>query len=101
MYEEATVGATCGHLSSIITNLNEDCPKSIYHGIEEDGQDYFMTLSVSSNGKTWLIRRTYRNLRKFDRQLHKCVHDRKFSQLVALSKLDFDSISPEHLEVNM
>ena len=69
-------------------------------GVEEDAKDYYMTLSVCSNGKTWHIRRNYRNLRKFDRQLHKCVHDRKFSGLQELSKLDFSQItSPEQLEV--
>ena len=97
------------------TNLvSEDCAAKATHqqhgscsggavtvgGVEEDAKDYYMTLSVCSNGKTWHIRRNYRNLRKFDRQLHKCVHDRKFSGLQELPKLDFTQISsPEQLEV--
>lgn len=77
----------------------ENAAKSVYQGLDEDARDYFMTLTVNSNGKSWFIRRTYRNLRKFDRQLHKCVHDRQFSQLNQLPKLDFNTLSLQNLEV--
>lgn len=81
--------------SDDITTTTTNCTqhgqhRTVYHGVEEDGQDYFFTLSVSSQKKTWLIRRTYRDFRKFDRQLHKCVYDRKFSQLQELVKLEVD-----------
>ncbi|OQV23783.1 Rho GTPase-activating protein 32 [Hypsibius exemplaris] len=97
MYEGPTAA------TSALGNQNEEpaSSKGNVCGLGEEiaqTRDFFMTLSVSSNGKTFLIRRTYRNLRKFDRQLHKCVHDRQLSGLAELPKLDFDTVSAEHLE---
>ena len=43
-------------------------------------------IEVTSRDKTWTISRSYENLRTFDRQLHKCIFDRKFSLLPELRK---------------
>ena len=39
------------------------------------------SVQVTSNGKTWVVRRSYENFEFLDRQAHKCVFDRKYSQL--------------------
>lgn len=49
---------------------------------QEEGK--WWSLSVSSQGKTWLIRRSYDNFRMLDQQLHRCIYDRKFSGLMEL-----------------
>ncbi|KAG8177293.1 hypothetical protein JTE90_023610 [Oedothorax gibbosus] len=38
-------------------------------------------VQVTSNGKSWQIRRSLDNFQMLDRQLHRCVYDRKFSAL--------------------
>jgi len=49
---------------------------------QEEGK--WWSLSVASQGKTWLIRRSYDNFRMLDQQLHRCIYDRKFSGLTEL-----------------
>ena len=39
------------------------------------------SVQVTSNGKTWMIRRSYENFEFLDCSAHKCVFDRKYSQL--------------------
>lgn len=56
---------------------------------EEEGDgaaDQYFTLRVASGHRVWNIRRTYDNFRQLDRQLHKCIYDRKFSHLPELQK---------------
>ena len=36
---------------------------------------------MSSNGKSWVVRRSYENFEFLDRQAHQCIFDRKYSQL--------------------
>ncbi|XP_039284370.1 GTPase-activating protein CdGAPr isoform X3 [Nilaparvata lugens] len=43
-----------------------------------------VTIRVVSAGQSWLLRRTYENCRMLDKQLHRCIYDRKFSQLPEL-----------------
>ena len=54
----------------------------------EDGENRSFTVQVSSQGKTWLLRRNYDNFRSMDRQLHRCIYDRKFSALPELPPED-------------
>lgn len=96
----SSTSQTCTAAAATFTTIDDHHHRGVYHGVDEDGQDYFFTLSVSSQNKNWLIRRTYRDFRKFDRQLHKCVYDRKFSQLEEIIKLDDDVLSIENLEVS-
>ncbi|KAL0280773.1 UNVERIFIED_CONTAM: hypothetical protein PYX00_001975 [Menopon gallinae] len=50
----------------------------------ESDEGKWWSLSVTSQSKTWLIRRSYDNFRMLDQQLHRCIYDRKFSGLVEL-----------------
>jgi hypothetical protein len=50
-------------------------------------------VKVLSNNKSWNVRRTFKNFRLLDRQLHKCIFDRKFSQLVDLGQQEENSRS--------
>ena len=51
-----------------------------------------LAMSLYSSGLTgsthaiYFCRRTYEDLRLFDKQLHRCIYDRKFSQLPELRK---------------
>ncbi|XP_038065145.1 rho GTPase-activating protein 32-like isoform X2 [Patiria miniata] len=50
--------------------------------------DHPFTIKVYSNGKVWLVKRCYEDFRVLDKQLHSCIYDRRFSQLVELPKGD-------------
>ena len=51
-----------------------------------DITDNPFTIKVCSNGKVWLVKRCYEDFRVLDKQLHSCIYDRRFSQLVELPK---------------
>lgn len=51
---------------------------------QKDGK--WLTVKVSTQDKCWLVRRTYDSFRVLDRQLHRCVYDRKFSDLAELGE---------------
>ncbi|XP_022108337.1 rho GTPase-activating protein 32-like isoform X3 [Acanthaster planci] len=53
-----------------------------------DLADNPFTIKVCSNGKVWLVKRCYEDFRVLDKQLHSCIYDRRFSQLVELPKGD-------------
>ncbi|KAK2153627.1 hypothetical protein LSH36_291g07014 [Paralvinella palmiformis] len=53
---------------------------------QENQSEMVFYIEVTSRDKTWTISRSYENLRTFDRQLHKCIFDRKFSLLPELRK---------------
>ncbi|XP_071841993.1 rho GTPase-activating protein 32-like isoform X3 [Apostichopus japonicus] len=44
------------------------------------------TVRVSSKERVWLIKRSYEDFRVLDKQLHSCIYDRRYSQLVELPK---------------
>ncbi|XP_034247591.1 GTPase-activating protein CdGAPr isoform X2 [Thrips palmi] len=50
----------------------------------EDAENQSYTVQVASQGKSWLLRRTFQNFRSLDSQLHRCIYDRKFSALPEL-----------------
>lgn len=54
----------------------------------EDAENQSFTIQVASQGKSWLLRRTYQNFRSLDTQLHRCIYDRKFSALPELPPED-------------
>ncbi|XP_054706969.1 LOW QUALITY PROTEIN: rho GTPase-activating protein 32-like [Uloborus diversus] len=60
------------------------CEGGDEHGPEVKG-DWWFCLQVSSNGKSWQVRRSLDNFQMLDRQLHRCVYDRKFSLLKEIS----------------
>lgn len=43
-----------------------------------------VALQITSYGKSWVLRRSYEHFRLLDEQLHRCIYDRKFSQLPLL-----------------
>ena len=57
--------------------------KSLTVKSEQNSQSLIQLFSVqvTSNGKTWMIRRSYENFEFLDCSAHKCVFDRKYSQL--------------------
>ena len=48
----------------------------MYHQGNPDDVDHCFIVRVTSGDRSWLIRRTYDNMRLLDRQLHKCIYDR-------------------------
>ncbi|XP_054259133.1 uncharacterized protein LOC128983900 isoform X2 [Macrosteles quadrilineatus] len=50
-----------------------------------------VTVRVTSGAQSWLLRRTYDNFRMLDQQLHRCIYDRKFSNLTELPQVPPDS----------
>ncbi|CAC5426286.1 ARHGAP32 [Mytilus coruscus] len=69
-----------------------------------NGEDYMertFLIKVFSNQKSWNVRRTYKNFRLLDRQLHKCIFDRKFSQLADLSQQEEGSRTYEEMETEL
>ena len=76
--------------------------------IENEGESKSLTVRVTSAGQSWLLRRTYDNFRMLDQQLHRCIYDRKFSNLTELSDTPDESqvsdIPPPaslHIECNV
>ena len=59
----------------------EDTSKST---LEEAGDRPLVALQITSHGKSWVLRRSYEHFRLLDEQLHRCIYDRKFSQLPLL-----------------
>ncbi len=51
-----------------------------------DDSEMNFTVRVCSSGKQWLVKRCYEDFRVLDKQLHSCIYDRRFSQLVELPK---------------
>ncbi|XP_035225181.1 rho GTPase-activating protein 33-like, partial [Stegodyphus dumicola] len=43
--------------------------------------EWWFCVQVTSNGKSWQVRRSLDNFQMLDHQLHRCVYDRKFSLL--------------------
>lgn len=54
----------------------------------ENSENKWLTVKVSSQGQSWMLRRTYENFRMLDQQLHQCIYDRKFSLLPELPPLE-------------
>lgn len=54
----------------------------------EDSENKWWHVAVTSQGKTWVLRRSYENFRMLDKQLHRCIYDRKFSGLQELPPED-------------
>ncbi|XP_061189339.1 uncharacterized protein LOC133197362 isoform X2 [Saccostrea echinata] len=60
---------------------------------EEEGTAYL--IKITCGNKSWMVKRTLKNFCMLDRQLHKCIFDRKFSRLPDLQKSDEGSVSKE------
>lgn len=51
---------------------------------ESEAAAALVALQITSYGKSWIVRRSYEHFRLLDEQLHRCIYDRKFSQLPLL-----------------
>ncbi|GBN11060.1 Rho GTPase-activating protein 32, partial [Araneus ventricosus] len=54
---------------------------------ENENEHMCFLITVVSNSKKWVVRRSYRNFMFLDTQLHRCVYDRKYSLLQELPHL--------------
>lgn len=66
---------------SIITEENLSKP--------DTGQEPIYYIKVQSNEKTWTIKRSYENFRLLDKQLHKCIYDRSYSELIEIESMAY------------
>lgn len=57
--------------------------------------DWWFCVQVTSNCKSWQVRRSLDNFQMLDRQLHRCVYDRKFSLLKEIN------VQPQEPEVSV
>lgn len=82
-------------------NINiHGSPPSRTNSISEDAaqerppspEDHLFSIQVTAEMRCWTIRRSLSNLRLFDRQLHRCIYDRKFSMLPDLDGLEVRSL---------
>ncbi|KAF8783241.1 Rho GTPase-activating protein 32 like protein [Argiope bruennichi] len=65
---------------------------------ENENEHMCFLITVVSNSKKWVVRRSYRNFMFLDTQLHRCVYDRKYSLLQELPHLPQDDPKDEDLE---
>lgn len=60
---------------------------AVDEGVELDAEsEQWFLINVSCNERKWTLRRTYDSLYAMDKQLHRCIYDRKFSMLPELTK---------------
>lgn len=67
-----------------------------YHHNGEPTKYFY--LKITSNDKTWLVRRTLQNFRMLDQKLHRCIFDRKFSHLPDLALIEKENIIEQVIE---
>ncbi|CAL1268209.1 unnamed protein product [Larinioides sclopetarius] len=65
---------------------------------ENENEHMCFLITVVSNSKKWVVRRSYRNFMFLDTQLHRCVYDRKYSLLQELPHLPQDEPKDEDFE---
>ena len=74
----------CGQVT-----LCDDERENYRHNEDERGETTLL-VRVSCNNKAWTVRRTLAHFSSLDRQLHRCIFDRKFSQLPELVVSNMD-----------
>jgi len=75
--ETNNAGTTCS-VGKNDTKISRSCLTSAATNVIS------FTLSVESNGQKWTLRRTLDDFCQLDRQLHRCVYDRRYSRLAEL-----------------
>ena len=92
----------CAHFHYEITEIgplkatlldDKLCPKSPrrQRNVQDDENgDSFpnsvYSVEVTSNDKTWIVRRSLENFALLDEQLHKCIYDRRYSKLPEINR---------------
>ncbi|XP_071957704.1 uncharacterized protein [Antedon mediterranea] len=73
-----------------LTILDDNASYDETSAVQQNGGathlDVPYTVQVGSTNKTWLIKRCYEDFRVLDKQIHRCIYDRRFSQLAELPK---------------
>ncbi|XP_044577307.1 rho GTPase-activating protein 32 isoform X1 [Cotesia glomerata] len=59
--------------------------------VTEVPNDSSFAVRVTSGDACWTLQRSYENFIMFDRQLHRCIYDRKFSSLAKLPEVEPDN----------
>ena len=75
------INAWCAWQASLCDEEQEN-----FHHVagEEEGGNFLIKITCGKKG--WMVKRTHKNFCMLDRQLHKCMFDRKFSRLPELQK---------------
>ncbi|KAK3791916.1 hypothetical protein RRG08_065468 [Elysia crispata] len=83
-------------IPSLSVSLCSDDASGCKHSAEnlEDSGILFVTVRGTAP-KPWLIRRTLENFVTLDKQLHKCIFDRRFSHLEDLNVADLETKSKQ------
>ncbi|XP_035827001.1 serine-rich adhesin for platelets [Aplysia californica] len=69
-----------------VTLCGDEDSSSYKHNVDAaDGPRMFLVTVTGSAPKPWMIRRTVDNFEMLDKQLHRCIFDRKFSHLEDLT----------------
>ncbi|XP_053409299.1 serine/arginine repetitive matrix protein 2-like isoform X3 [Mercenaria mercenaria] len=74
-------------INSLKVCLCDDDNEQYHHNGESTKYFY---VKITSNDKTWLVRRTLQNFRMLDQKLHRCIFDRKFSHLPDVALIEPD-----------
>ncbi|XP_056011649.1 uncharacterized protein LOC125678137 isoform X3 [Ostrea edulis] len=69
-----------------------------FHHVSGEEEGGAFLVKITCGNKCWMVKRTLRNFCMLDRQLHKCIFDRKFSRLFDLQKSD-EGKSPKEMEL--
>ncbi|CAH1796836.1 unnamed protein product [Owenia fusiformis] len=77
-------------LGPLQIQLSEENQENFHRGQGSlnNEQDILFSIMVSHGGKRWTISRSYEDFRSLDKQLHRCIYDRKYSKLPELKKWD-------------
>lgn len=67
--------------------LSDEEQENFHHVVGEEEGGAFL-IKITCGNKCWMVKRTLKNFFMLDRQLHKCIFDRKFSRLPELQKSD-------------
>ncbi|KFM80118.1 Rho GTPase-activating protein 32, partial [Stegodyphus mimosarum] len=65
---------------------------------ENENDHLCFLVTVISNNRKWMVRRSYKNFMFLDTQLHRCVYDRKYSLLRELPNLCQEDSESEDFE---
>ncbi|RXN07981.1 rho GTPase-activating 32-like protein [Labeo rohita] len=94
--------AECAHFhyenvdfGSMQLSLSDDQNDLTHNGL--DSKESVYLVQICCQGRKWTVRRSYEEFRVFDKHLHLCIYDRRFSQLPELPRIDSLKDKPETL----
>ncbi|XP_021375956.1 uncharacterized protein LOC110464834 isoform X2 [Mizuhopecten yessoensis] len=84
-------------LNKIQVSLCDEDQENHHHG-ETDIMERTFLVKTQASDKSWSVRRTFKNFKMLDRQLHRCIYDRKFSRLPNLNQEEDSTKSYKEME---